>query len=71
LPQTAEALATVDNSVRSVATRAECATTFANFFIEMLRFSVKASVEGVNVFSMLHASVDEVCSCVIRIFVSF
>jgi hypothetical protein len=48
LPQTAEALATVDNSVRSVVTRAECAITFANFFISILRFFVEASVEDVD-----------------------
>jgi hypothetical protein len=70
LPQTAEALAAVDNSVTSVATRAECIITFAILFIFLFPSWVEASTEDVNVFSM-EGLVDEVGGFRVIVSVSF
>ena len=71
MPQTAEAFATVDNSVRSVATNAECAITFANFFIVSFPSWVEASVEYVDPFRITGDLEDEIRSFRIRITVPF
>jgi hypothetical protein len=70
LPQTAEAFATVDNSARSVATRAECVITFANLFIRFPSW-VEASVEDVDPFRTASDLEDEIGSFRIRITVPF
>ena len=71
LPQTAEALATVDKSMRSVATRAECTITFANFFIVRFPSWVEASVEDINTFSVDGDLKGQIGSFRIRVTISF
>ena len=71
LPQTAEALATVDNNVRSVATRAEWAITLANFFIVRFPSWVEASIEDVNTCSIAGDLENEIGRFRIRITIPF